>query len=254
MARRHIEALMDGVALSSLGPYLIQGVSENAPELTVTFLDRPGGDGQWLSYRQRRNLQITLRVAIQEVRDLARRSHCAEQLAAWACGSVLQLSNHPDRRLHVVLIGLPSLGDARNYTQELQVVWTAVAPPYWEDTVPTRTSLSGTSATDALWVPGTAETPAGVTVTPESALTDLTVTAGAHTIQLTELAVPAGTPLTFSRDGQDRLQIASGGVSLIRKRTAASADDLILAPGSAAVSFEANAACSVIFETRGRWQ
>lgn len=248
---RHVEAWMDGVALSSLGPFLIQGVQEDAPELEQFLAASPGRDGQWLSAQRRRSLTVTLRVAIRELYDLPRRAYAAEQLAAWAQGHALQLSNRPERRLLVRCTGIPALGDVRNYTEELRVVWTAWAPPYWESQTPDRVNLTGASGT--LTVPGTVETPVCLTVTPESALTSLSVTVGGKTITLAELAVPADTALVFDRDECDRLRITSGGVSLLSKRTAASADDLIAAPGRVAISYTANTTCAVNAEARGRW-
>ena len=43
---RHVEAWIDGVALSSVGPFLIQQVYEDAPALEITEGERPGRSGQ----------------------------------------------------------------------------------------------------------------------------------------------------------------------------------------------------------------
>lgn len=250
---RHVEAWMDGVALSSVGPFLIQGVQEDPAETQVNTYAKLGADGSWIGDIRRTGLRVTLRVAIRELYDLARRAYAAEQLAAWAQGRVLELSNRPERVLHVRCSTPPALGSVRSYTEELRVEWTAWAPPYWEDRTPTIADLSGSSGSGALSVPGTAATPLRLTVTPETALTDFSVTAGGQTVTLEELAVPADTPLILDRDERDGLRITAGGVSLMSKRTAASADDLLLAPGPAQIGYSASAACAVRCEVRGRW-
>lgn len=249
---RHVEAWMDGVALSSVGPYLIQGVTEDAPELE-TYLAAGLRDGQWLTGLRRRSLAVTLRVAIRELFDLSRRAWAAEQLAAWAQGAVLELSNRPERRLRVACTGAPALGDVRSYTEELRVTWTAYAPPCWEDRTPAKLLLTGSEGEGTMQIPGTAETAVCLAVTPESALTDFSVTVGGNTISLSELAIPAGETLVIDRDDWDRLRITGGGVSLLSRRSAASADDLIVPPGSSQVGFGANVNCDVTATVRGRW-
>ena len=250
---RHIEAWMDGVALSSLGPYLIQGVQEDPAEVDAMATPRLGMDGQWPGVQRRTALRVVILVAIRELYDLGRRSMLAETLAGWARGSILQLSNHPERRLRVRCTGWPSVGAARSYTEELRVELTAWTPPYWEDQQPARLTLTGDQAEGSIRLPGTARAPIAVTVTPTSALTDFAVTVGGQTITLEELAVPAGEQLLLTRDDEDNLQITSGGVSLMRRRTPASADDLYCEPGAVAVSYGANVNCEVLFEARGRW-
>ena len=250
---RHIEAWMDGAALSSLGPFLIQGAQEDPAETQVSTYSKLGADGSWFGDIRRTSLRVTLLVAIRELYDLSRRASLAETLAAWAQGRVLELSNRPNRRLRVRCTTPPALGSVRSYTEELRVEWTAWAPPYWEDNTPTLLDLSGAETEGSIHVPGTAESPLRLTVTPSSALTDFTVTAGGQTITLEELAVPAGTPLIFDRDARDGLRITAGGVSQMMKRTAASADDLFLHPGMTEISFSANTGCRVRCEARGRW-
>lgn len=250
---RHIEAWMDGVALSTVGPFIISGVDESVPETAVYATDKPGIPGQRVSSRLRRELRVTLRVAIRELYDLTRRAYAAEQLAAWASGAVLQLSNRPERQLRVQLDRAPALGDVRDYTQELRVEWVAVAPPYWENHLPTQLTLTGSDTSGTITVPGTVPTPLRITATPGSAITGLTVTAGGKTIVLEDLNVPINQAVTFDRDARDDLRMMSGGVSLTRYRTTSSADDLMVGPGIVTVEVEASASCSWLVEVYGRW-
>ena len=245
---------MDGVALSTLGSILIQQVHEDAPTLEITEGDRPGRYGTLLLTRKRQALKVTIETALRERFDLALRSRLLEALAVWAQGSILELSNHPERQLHVKCTGEPTLGTVRDYTENIRMEFTAHAVPYWEDKVSSGIALSGSSKSGTLLIPGTVPAPVCMTVKPTGgALTSFTVTVAGQQIALTGLNVPQNGILTFSRDKRDDMTIAYNSVSQLSKRSAASADDLMAAPGNAAVSFTANTASTVTFSVRGRW-
>ena len=254
---RHIEAWIDGVALSSVGPFLIQQVYEDAPALEITEGERPGRSGQLLITRKRQTLQVAIELVIAERFDLMLRTHHLEVLAQWAQGHILELSNHPGRRLAVACTGEPTLNEARNYASKIRIEFTAYEVPYWEDTSVTSVTLSGDDEEDDLLIPGTVLAPVSLTVTVSSAssaaLTDFSVTVGDRTIVLDELEIAAAGTVTFERDARDNLMIRSGTTSLLSKRTAESDDDLLAGPGVTAVSFTSDVACSVVYSVRGRW-
>lgn len=243
---------MDGVALSTVGPFIIREVHEDPPTMEITNGERPGGYGQRLILKKRQSLKVAIEVVIRELFDLSARVRHAEALAAWAQGSVLELSNHPGRRLLVYCSGEPAVGEVRDYNSVLRVELTADTVPYWEDATPSLATAASTSGT--LYVPGTALTPVGLTVTPtEDTLTEFSVTVGGQTIALTSLSVPQDGVLRFDRDSRDDLMISYNGASMLSKRSAASADDLFTAPGLAAYSYTADADCDVVLSVRGRW-
>lgn len=251
---RHIDAWMDGVALSSIGPFMIKQVSETAPTMSVQSGERPGRYGQIITSRKRQSLKLTMEVVILELHDLARRAALVEQLAAWAAGSVLELSNHRGRRLHVVCTGVPTVGNARDYNAAIRTEWTAFAVPYWEDVTANVTSLNGKSANGTLLIDGTEQAPVDVTVEATGGkLTSVAVTVGGNKIELKSLNVAKGSTITISRDDRDDLIIRSGTEGLLSHRTAESADDLMVRPGRTSVEYTANTACRVMFSARGRW-
>lgn len=251
---RHMEAWMDGVALSTLGAILIQQVHEDAPALEITEGERPGRYGLRLLTRKRQTLKVTIEVALRERFDLALRARLLEDLAAWAQGSVLELSNHPERRLQVQCTGEPTLGEVRDYTSSIRMEFTAHAVPYWEDCSSSGIAVSGSSGSGTLLIPGTVPAPVSLTVKPTGGqLTSFSVTVGGQQITLAGLSVARNSLLFFERDARDDLAIRSGTGSLLSKRSAASVDDLLVAPGKTTVSFTANTACTVTFSVRGRW-
>ena len=217
----------------------------------------PGPQRVAAADRKRQTLKIAAEIAIAERFDLGLRSHYAEELARWACpdGSVhiLELSSHPERRLSVVCTAEPALTESRDYAAALRAEWTAYAVPYGEDKLANTLTLTGDDEEDDLIVPGTVPAPVSLTVTPSDALTEMTVTVGDSVIALTGLTVASGTAVTFTRDARDGLLIRAGTTGILSKRTAASADDLLAAPGTVPVAFEADVSCTAVFSVRGRW-
>ena len=251
---RDVDAWMDGVALSTLGAILIQQVHEDPAQLEIITGERPGRYGERLISTRRQSLRVAIEAAIQERFDLAARSSIQEQLAAWAHGSILELSNHPGRRLLVSCSAEPALGEVRDYTTNLRMEFTAHAVPFWEDSQPSSIVVSGSSGSGTLLIPGTEHAPVCLSVKPTgAALTSFTATVAGQQIALAGLNVAKNGVLSFARDSRDDLIILYNGASQLSKRSAASADDFLPSPGNAAVSFTANTACTVTFSARGRW-
>lgn len=252
---RHIEAYMDNISLSSVGPLILQQVYEDPAAVEITEGERPGRAGTRYVGKKRQSVKVALEVAVRELFDLSRRARAVEALAAWASGSVLELSNHPDQRLHVVCTAVPALGQVRDYTATARVELTAYDIPYWEDKRPsTLTLTAGSSGSGSLYVPGTAPSPVNVTVSVVSGtLSEISLTVGGEEITLEDLSVAAGGTVQLTHTAADDLVIRSGSTGIMSARTPASADDFIPAPGYAAVSFDADTDVTVTFSVNGRW-
>ena len=254
---RHIDAWMDGVRLADLGAVFVQGVDEPPPEMDIEYVNRAIRGGRGIQKRKRRALQVTIHAAIHELFDLKKRAALRDAVAAWANGSILELSNHPDKRLNVICLAEPGLADVRDFNSTLDISLEADVIPYWEEKWPVETSGSGSSGSKTLLIPGTAkEVPIEVEIGSGSGISSLTVTASCggvtKSISLTGMSSVTGS-ISFTRDEQDRLQIMRGSTSLLPYRTAASADDLIIPAGKATLSWTASASRSVSFSARGRW-
>lgn len=253
---RHIDVWLDNVSLAAVGPVLIQQVYEDPPSMEILNGERPSRSGLSVLSKKRQSLRVAIEVQIRELRDLSYRARVFEQIASWCKGSMLELSNRPDRRLRVTCTAFPALGAVRDYASMIRLEFTAFEVPYWEDKVVTSKTFSGAASEDGdtVTLPGTAPAPLSLAVTPaEETLTSFSVTFGSRSVTLSGLSVPAESTLLFSRDALDNLMISAGDVSQLQKRTAASDDDLTAEPGLVPFSFEANTACEVVTSVRGRW-
>ena len=253
MPGRHIDATMDGAALPS--GIIIREVHEDAPTLEILNGERPGRAGQLVLGRKRQSLKVTLECLITEIHNLQTRAQKAQDLAQWANGSVLTLTNHNNQQLNGHLTAVPTLGEVRDYNSPLRVEFTADQIPYWEDrTATTETVQALTTSSGSLTVPGTAPTPVIVTVKPTgSTMTDFTLTLGGKTITMTGMSVSSSQTLYFDRNTRDDLQIRRVSVSYMSKRTPESDDDLVVDPGTVAYEYTANTPVNVTFSFRGRW-
>ena len=253
---RHVDAIMDGVPLNAVGPIIIQQVQEPAAEVEITYGARPGRNGQDVLSTKRRALHVVLQTAVHELYNLQRRNEIVQAMAAWACGSVLELSNHPGQRLHVTRKSGPALENVRDYTAQISIDLEADMIPFWEDKTPVTASGTGTSGSKTLYIPGTAdEIPVEAVFTPTGTLTALTVTAACggitRSISLSGLSVTGD--VKFERDAFNRLSIKNGTTSLLRYRSEASDDDLLIPAGTATLTWTANVSGSVQFSARGLW-
>ena len=252
---RHIEAYMDNIPLSSVGPLILQQVYEDPPAVEITEGERPGRAGTRFVGSRRQSVKIALEVAVRELYDLSRRARAVEALAAWASGSVLELSDHPDQRLHVACTAVPALGQVRDYTAVARVELTAYDIPYWEDKRPsTLTLTAGSTGSGSLYVPGTAPSPVNVSVSVVSGtLTELAMDVGGEVITLEDLSVAAGGTVQLTHTAADDLVIRAGSTGIMSARTPDSADDFIPATGYAAVSYTADTDVAITFSVHGRW-
>ena len=255
---RHIDAWMDGIRLSEIGDIVIREVEEPAPDVEITYGARSIRGGQTVQKRRRKALRVSIHAAIHELRDLTKRNAVRQAIAAWCGGSLLELSNHPDQQLHVVCKAEPGLGNVRDFNSELTIDLEANEIPYWEEKIPNSTTGSGASGSKTLLIAGTAkEIPVECTFTPGSALAALSITVSCggvtKTIALSGMSISSGSAVVFGRDEKDRLTIKNGATSLMRYRSAASADDLTIPAGNATVSWTAGVSGSISFSAKGRW-
>ena len=254
---RHVELYLNGISLRSAAPKIwITEVTEEIDAQDMTTAIFPAWDGERQARGVRRGLKVTVTAQIHQVHDLQARSAALDAIAAWVgSGGILTASYRPGKRLRVIPTRMPCLGKVRDYTQEIETELTAYAVPFWEDDAVTSvTGTAGAEGSLTLSLAGTHETPLDAEITAGGAVTALSLTAGGQTIALTGLSLAAGDTVTFEHTEDDFLVIRAGNTRLMDKRTAASADEILLGHGSNTVTWEADASVTVTAKARGRYE
>ena len=255
--RTRYDVYMDNLPLDAVDPAIyVTDVQETPVSYDATTLQRAKGDGLRVLRRLRDSKQVRVSFMVRET-DVDRRRDMIQRAAAWAMGGrYLSLGDRPGQRLRVVCDTLPSVTSALRWTQDLIMVFTAYAMPYWEADTPIRASFTGKSGTAAIRQAGTATCflEADIANTSGATLTSLSLTAGGQKMAFSGLALGAGKTLKIYYDENWILRAEVDGASVLAQRTEDSADDLILPPGrSTTVTIEASHAVSVTLKARGLW-
>lgn len=256
--RRRQNAYINNLGLREADARIINvRAIEPEAQIDASYSAWPSRPGQMPLKRLRRSKKIQIQFMIRELYDLAARAAILDAVNDWARDGVLMISTRPDRMAQVIVTKYASAADIRDYNGAYTVEFEACGVPYWQDANTTQITMTGSSGSGALVVGGNVETVLDAVIKPTGgALSTLTLTAtsadgGASSFAFSGLSVAQNTPVVISHDARGILNIAAGSSSLIGKRTAASADELFVRPGSVTVAFTANTACSVTMTARG---
>lgn len=255
--RTRYDVYMDNLPLDAIDPAIyVTDVQETPVSYDATTMQRAKGDGLRVLRRLRDSKQVRVAFMVRET-DVGRRRDIVQRVAAWAMGGkYLALGDRPGQRLRVLCETLPGITSALKWTQELTMVFTAYAMPYWEAETPTRASFTGTSGTAVIRNAGTAPCFLEAEISNTSGATLDTVMLGmdGQALSFTGLALGAGKTLKIYYDDKWILRAEVDGASVLSKRTSGSDDDLILPTGKATtVTISADKAVSVTLKARGLW-
>ena len=242
---------------------LVSGIEEAAPKFTQTTSARMGIDGARMTVDRRDNLDVTVKFGIKIRRDdMEARSELLEQVTAWAmAGGWLTVGHRPGRRLRVICSQAPAPGDQYAWNSDYSVTFRALGVPYWQQEDPNSFSISATRASErALEVGGTAPSVLELSLsnTSGSTLDDFSLSAAGSTMAFRGLGLANGETLELDHtdDGILRIRIRSAAGawrSAMVKRTAASADELVVRPGSVPVSWVCKRAGTLVVRCFGRY-
>ena len=255
---RHLEAWINGASLRDVaGGILIKQIYDEPPRVDVAYAAIPGADGQRVLSNRRTNRRVTITAQVRELYDLAARARAIDAINAWAADGWLEINSRPDQRLRVVCVTRPAQGNLRDYTSEFAVAFEAAAGPYWQEKSYSIVTASGSSGSAQLSLNGSEPAFLEAEITPAANLATLDISAGGCAFHFTGMPVTSGTKITIGYDDQRRLFVRAGATntSILRYRTAASSDDIILAPGAKnTIAFSAGASCAWTFKARGLWR
>ena len=255
---RELEACMNGIPLSGLhdGIY-IADITHKPAELKINTERIAGREGDRILQKSWSKAETTISFYLIGNSMQERQAAC-QQIAEWAKKGTLETSDRPGQRLCCICAQAPTLGGAMQRLRTIEIRFTAYELPFWEETIPTKVTMTGTSGSKSVFIPGNAE---GALVEAKASvesgsLTAITLTAGSTSMAFTggPLANDSN-PMEITYDDQLIQSIKRGNTSLIDKRTAASADDLLAKCGAInAFTFSgANVSATVEFSVRGLW-
>lgn len=252
-----VEIALDGHRLSDVDSAIVVTDVRQASDTVLRTADRPAGHGSRFAGLRRRALTVTACFEV-HMADPARRQAILDRVNEWCGGHMLTLSCMPGKRLRVRCTARPRTSALR-WTDTLTAEFTACETPFWEAEQASSAGASGREAALTLCLPGSAETVAeAVIVNPEGSACDtLCLSAGGAQLAFAHLGLGPGEQLQIGHDWSQRMVLRIEGPAGSRlvydRRTAGSADELILAPGRNEVRCTADKALDWRVTARGRW-
>lgn len=229
-----------------------------AQEITekTEYGENTGMDGKRRKRARRESIRVTITFSVLETADPVSRQLAVEAANAWARDGFLEISDKPERRLYVTCQKRAAIKEPENPKEKFTLVFETAESPFWEDkTAASFAFTAGTTGSQTLRVPGTADTVAEATVTPSGgSLNTLTLRLGDSYMYFSGLNVAAGTALVIDHDDRGYLRIMAGTATKYHCRLGASDDELAAPAGNAIASFTANTSCAVTFTIRGKYK
>lgn len=210
-----------------------------------------------LNVARHKSIVLTVKLMIKE-RIRHERDSVIRKIQGWAKQGWLTTNMRPGKRLYVFCTKYPKV-EAFKTTERLEVQFTAYGEAYWQDTVPL--SFQSESASSSATVEVNPECThecffeAIITNKDSTDLTSVTIAIGSKSLQLTGLTIGADETVSIYYDDLHLLHIESDGTSLLSKRTASSADDLILEPDSTnTITLTFDVSCDYTVNIRRLWE
>lgn len=209
-----------------------------------------------LNHPEYESIAVTVTFMVKE-RDRAARMDVIEKVRGWAGSGWLTVNTRPNQQLYVFCTQPPGL-ETFDWTARMEIEFTAYGEAYWQEIVPlsVKVTSAASSATKTLTPNGTQDCFLEAEIAPSSGtLTSVSIAVGTQTLALSGLSVTKTAPLLIYYDELHILHIESGGTSLLSKRSAESADDIILEAGQVnTVIMTFSRACTYTIKARGLWR
>lgn len=248
---------IDGIGLADIDPTIyVTDIQETTPKMRAVTLNNATHEGLYLTRLQRQSLAITITFEIHEY-DPERRKAVAERVSAWAHDGWLSIRDRPGQRLFVVCDRLPVVPSALKWTGKITLGFTAYALPFWQETFAASASVSGASGKFRLSPAGNMDCYLEAKIRADGGtVNSLTIAANGQTYAFTGLGLQSGQTLEIGySDEHHRQYMRIGGASVLSRRTAESADDILLHPHTGnEISVNADSAVMAKFYTRGLYR
>ena len=252
---------LGGVQLDSVDSrIMVKSVATQAPKETPLTAQRAGNGLRYIRTK-RESLEVTVRIGLRIFDDdMDDREELMEQVCAWANNlpGWLTTDQKPGRRIWVESVKAPAMGDPAEWTNEFTFTFTALSVPWWEKSdATTLTMAQDDEGSGTLTMPGSTWTVAEATIQNKSGdtINSLSITAGDTSMSFTDLGLANNGYLVI-----DHARVK--GAYVLRARIGESSrlinmsgsDELILKPGTNAISYTAAGDVIVQVSARGRYQ
>lgn len=254
--RTDITCALNGIGLDELDSRIYVEDIKESTKVAQDTMQRAYGGLFPLNEPGRESTVITVQFMM-KIRDRAERSEVIQRIRGWAAQGWFTMNTRPGQRIWVYCTKEAEYG-AFDRSARCEIEFTAYGEACWQNITPV--SVSGTAAvgttTAEITPDGTRKAYLEAEITPPSGtLTAVSVSIGGKSITLNGLSVTNAAPLVIRYDELQILHIESGGVSQLSKRSAASADDLMLEAGQKnTVTLTVDRACAYAIRARGLWK
>lgn len=240
------EAYMDGVALSSIDPSIyVLNIQNGDVQQSINTRAVAGRPGARVIKKQFNRASVMILFEIHEYDTVKRQAVC-NKVQKWADGNILSVSDRPGQQLRCVCEAYPKV-NAKEWTEPVSMTFSGYNPPYWENE---NETIIKTTSSKKVYIPGNApETLVSATITANTSISSLTVTAGAKSLVLA-VSAAQNDKIYIGYDENNILFIRKNNVSILDKRTG---DDDLTVPCGEFSTFSVSGGVSAEFKVRGCW-
>lgn len=255
MSKRLIDVFLNGIALSSVHDRIIAiRVFEQPQEDEITYEQIGNMPGKRIVSKKRRELNITVKLKVRELYDMAERMNVINAVNTWAVnGGTMRVSYRGQKTLNVQLTKPAAPGDIRDYNTEIELVFTSDGWPYWLDEHSSNHQSAGASGSALLEIAGSAPALIDTAVYVIQPITYLNIQIANSRVKLTNLDIPSAGYITITHDNYGIMSVMYAGNSLYGHLSDDSDDRLITTGGFADASFETDGDVEIYYTMRGRW-
>lgn len=251
------EVWVNDAALSDIDPRIyVSDIGYQPANVTRSSGRLAGGQGELASGFDYYGTSKTTVSCVIRAYNTAERQRVIQSIVRWAhAGGWLKTSDRPDQRIWVKPTRLPAAGSVMRWLDAVTVEFTAYELPFWQEMYPQTVSLADGETKTLRYnsaLPGYAEFDIALSGSTPS----VTVTVNDQHITLSGVNVSSGHLILTYTEDHHILRIyhnpyGTVETSILQRRTADSADDLILRPGENTISFETDGSASCTVSGKG---
>lgn len=183
-----------------------------------------------------------------------KRQAICNDVVRWAKnGGILETSDRVGQFLQCVCTGFPVIESSKNWTNPVTITFTAYAYPFWQEKEPSKLTLTGSSQSGTLYVPGNVDGAfVSASIKANASLSSVALTVNSRTLTISGLSVSANQTINIAYDENAIQSIKVGSTSLLNKRTGV--DDLLAKCGeNNSISVSASASVTATIQVKGMW-